>query len=141
MSNHFSLHERLARGTFDLGVHGICRVLLKDQAYFPWILLVPEVSTEITELHELSAEQYASVCETMRVFSQGMATWPGVGKVNVAAIGNQVRQLHIHIVGRHSGDIAWPGVIWSCSEKKSYDADERERCVARVGSWMVAGEV
>lgn len=137
MSNHFQLHERLARGTFDLGVHGICRVLLKDQAHFPWVLLVPEVAAEIVELHQLSAEQYASVCETICVFSQGMANWPGVEKVNVAAIGNQVRQLHIHVVGRHSADIAWPGVIWSCSEKKAYDAEERDQCLKRIAEWMV----
>lgn len=74
MNHDFQLHERLARGTVDLGVHGICRVLLKDQAYFPWILLVPEVSTTIHELHELSAEDYASVCRTMRVFSRGMVS-------------------------------------------------------------------
>jgi diadenosine tetraphosphate (Ap4A) HIT family hydrolase len=111
MSETFQLHERLARGSVDLGLHGICRVLLKDQAHFPWILLVPEVSAEVTELHHLTGEKYKAVCESIRVFSRGMAEWPSVEKVNVAAIGNQVSQLHIHIVGRHSEDIAWPGVV------------------------------
>ena len=115
----FALHDRLARGSFDLGVHGICRVLLKDQAHFPWILLVPEVDASVTELHQLSSAQFQFVCESMRLFSAGMAEWPGVEKVNVAAIGNQVSQLHIHIVGRHQADIAWPGVVWSCAEKKT----------------------
>lgn len=136
MSDAFSLHERLARGSVDLGVHGICRVLLKDQAYFPWVLLVPEVAAGVTELHQLAQEQYKAVCESIRVFSAGMAAWPGVEKVNVAAIGNQVAQLHIHIVGRHSGDAAWPGVVWSFGEKMAYDAGELEQHGARVRSWM-----
>lgn len=141
MSSVFSLHERLARGCVDLGVHGICRVLLKDQAHFPWILLVPEVPPEVTELHHLCAEAYAEVCESIRVFSAGMAQWPGVEKVNVAAIGNQVPQLHIHIVGRHHGDVAWPGVVWSCSEKAAYAPHEIETHAERIRSWMASAPV
>jgi diadenosine tetraphosphate (Ap4A) HIT family hydrolase len=121
MSSHFVLHDRLANGCADLGTHGICRVLLKNNAHFLWVLLVPEVGVEVTELHHLDEEQYASACHSMRVFSQWMEKQQGVEKVNVAAIGNQVRQLHIHIVGRHSNDIAWPGVIWACSEKQPYE--------------------
>lgn len=132
----FVLHERLARGSFDLGVHGICRVLLKNQAHFPWILLVPEVDATVTDLHHLSVEQYDAVCRSMRIFSAGMGQWPGVEKINVAAIGNQVPQLHIHIVGRHSGDIAWPGVVWSCSEKQAYAPEEVEAHVQRIRGWM-----
>ncbi|MFM2220702.1 MAG: hypothetical protein RLZZ553_450 [Verrucomicrobiota bacterium] len=132
----FVLHERLARGSFDLGVHGICRVLLKDQAHFPWILLVPEVDAAVTELHHLSPEQYDAVSRSMRVFSRGMADWPGVQKINIAAIGNQVPQLHIHIVGRHPGDIAWPGVVWSCPEKQAYAADDVEAHHERIRGWM-----
>lgn len=121
MSSHFVLHDRLANGCADLGTHGICRVLLKNNAHFLWVLLVPEVGVEVTELHHLDEEQYASACHSMRVFSQWMEQQQGVEKVNVAAIGNQVRQLHIHIVGRHSNDIGWPGVIWACSEKQPYE--------------------
>lgn len=132
----FALHERLARGSFDLGVHGICRVLLKDQAHFPWILLVPEVDTTVVDLHHLTTEQYDAVCRSIRVFSAGMAQWPGVEKINVAMIGNQVPQLHIHIVGRHSGDIAWPGVVWSVSEKQAYVAGELEAPMERFRGWM-----
>jgi diadenosine tetraphosphate (Ap4A) HIT family hydrolase len=136
LSMSFVLHERLARGSFDLGVHGICRVLLKNQAHFPWILLVPEVDAAVMDLHHLSAEQYDAVCRSMRIFSAGMARWPDVEKINVAAIGNQVPQLHIHIVGRHSGDIAWPGVVWSCAEKQAYTAEEVEAHLQRIRGWM-----
>lgn len=135
MSEHFQLNERLARGAADCGMHGICRVLLKDQAHFPWVLLVPQVAGDIRELHDLSSAEYASVCQSIRHFSQRMAEWPGVEKVNVAAIGNQVAQLHIHIVGRHSGDIAWPGVVWSCAEKQAYAAVDGQAAAERVRAW------
>jgi diadenosine tetraphosphate (Ap4A) HIT family hydrolase len=121
MTNEFVLHERLAKGCKDLGRHGMCRVLLKDNSLFPWVLLVPEVGAEVTELHHLDAEAYGLVCESIRVFSAWMGNVVGIEKVNVAAIGNQVRQLHIHIVGRHAGDIAWPGVIWAFTEKLPYE--------------------
>lgn len=127
MIDGFLLHERLASGTSDLGCHGICRVLLKNQSHYPWLLLVPMVTAQITELHHLSAAQYAAVTDSVRVFSQWMEHAMRAEKVNVAAIGNQVRQLHIHIVGRNSQDIAWPGVVWSCPEKMLYADAEHER--------------
>jgi diadenosine tetraphosphate (Ap4A) HIT family hydrolase len=120
----FILHERLARGSADLGRHGICRVMLKNQAHFPWILLVPEVAAEVKDLHQLSEEDYLIVCASIRYFSQWMQDHLPIEKINVAAIGNQVPQLHIHIVGRRHDDVAWPGVVWSCNEKQSYADDE-----------------
>ena len=127
MNNGFLLHERLAAGSADIGCHGICRVLLKNQAHFPWLLLVPMVPPEITELHHLSDAQYTAVTDSIRVFSHWMEHAMHAEKVNVAAIGNQVRQLHIHIVGRNRQDIAWPGVVWSCPEKIPYAEAEHER--------------
>ncbi len=120
MEETFLLHERLAAGSVTIGKHGVCRVLLKNNQHFLWLLLVPEVSSEVTELHHLDDQTYSSVCHTIKKFSSWVGTRVGIEKVNVAAIGNQVRQLHIHIVGRHSGDIAWPSVIWSNTEKQPY---------------------
>lgn len=117
----FTLHERLAAGSADLGTHGICRVLLKNNAHFLWLLLVPEVAASVTELHHLTEEQYASVMNSIRAASVFVEQNFPVDKLNVAAIGNQVPQLHIHIVGRRKDDIAWPGVVWSCTEKKAHE--------------------
>lgn len=117
----FTLHERLAAGSADLGTHGICRVLLKNNAHFLWLLLVPEVAESVTELHHLTEEQYASVTSSIRTISAFVEQNFPVDKLNVAAIGNQVSQLHIHIVGRRKDDVAWPGVVWACSEKQAYE--------------------
>ncbi|MCP5536688.1 MAG: HIT domain-containing protein [Akkermansiaceae bacterium] len=120
----FQLHPRLAAGGFDFGTHGKCRVLLKDNAVFPWFILVPEVDDTITELHQLEATDYASVMFTIRQMSAFVETHFHPDKINVAAIGNIVPQLHIHIVARFASDPAWPGVVWSCDAKSNYGKEE-----------------
>ncbi len=120
----FQLNERLAAGGFDFGTLEKCRVLLKDNATFPWFILVPEVDESITELHQLDAADYASVMFTVRQISEFVDSHFKADKVNVAAIGNIVKQLHIHVVARFETDPAWPGVIWGCKEKRNYSKEE-----------------
>jgi len=120
----FTLHPRLAAGTFELGELLGCRVLLKNNAIFPWILIVPEVEEGIEDLHQLDASLYGDVAIAIRLVSQFVADHFHPEKLNVACIGNQVRQMHIHIVGRSTGDPAWPGVVWSFEGKKEYRATE-----------------
>jgi len=120
----FELNPRLAAGGFDFGTHGKCRVLLKDNAVFPWFILVPEVDESITELHQLDATDYASVMFTIRQISEFVENQFEPDKLNVAAIGNIVSQLHIHIVARTENDPAWPGVVWGCDAKTPYEKDE-----------------
>ncbi|BDS05715.1 HIT family protein [Oceaniferula spumae] len=119
----FELNPRLAAGSFDFGTHGRCRVLLKDNTVFPWLILVPEVDESITELHQLEATDYASVMFTIRQISEFVENHFGPDKLNVAAIGNIVSQLHIHIVARHETDPAWPGVVWGCDATEPYDKE------------------
>ena len=119
----FELNKRLAAGGFDFGALGKCRVLLKDNAVFPWFILVPEVESSITELHELEATDYASVMFTIRQVSEFVEKHFDPDKINVAAIGNIVNQLHIHIVARTTTDPAWPGVVWSCDSKTPYEKE------------------
>lgn len=121
MAEPFALHPRLAAGSFDYGKLGICRVLLKDNALFPWFILVPEVESSIIELHQLEPDDYSSVCATIRQVSGFVQEHFNADKINVAAIGNQVSQLHIHVIARHTTDPAWPGVVWSHPEKQAYE--------------------
>jgi len=116
----FELHPRLAAGGHDFGRIGGCRLLLKDNALFPWFLLVPEVEEGIEDLHELDEDRYGEVMEAVRDVSQFVAAYFQPEKLNVACIGNQVRQMHIHIVGRSSDDPAWPGTVWAFDGKKAY---------------------
>ena len=122
----FILHPRLAAGTFDFGRIGICRLLLKNNALFPWFLLVPEVDEGIEDLHQLTPEQYTEVTAAIRTVSEFISDHFKPEKLNVACIGNQVRQMHIHLVARWPTDPAWPGTVWACDEKEPYEAEQVE---------------
>ena len=120
----FQLNERLAAGGFDFGTLGKCRVLLKNNAVFPWFILVPEVDESITELHQLESADYTSIMLTVRQVCEFVESHVRPDKINVAAIGNIVSQLHIHVVARFETDPAWPGVVWSCDAKQTYEDRE-----------------
>lgn len=125
----FEIHPRLAAGGFEIGRLGGCRLLLKDNAMFPWFLLVPEVEG-IEDLHELPAAEFAEVMAAMRRVSEFVSAHFQREKLNIGCIGNQVRQMHIHIVGRSSTDPAWPGTVWAFDGKQPYGVEDRDRIVA-----------
>ena len=100
----FTLHPRLAAGTHHLGTIKGCRILLKNNAVFPWLIIVPEVDEGIEDLHRLPAEQFAEVAFLIREASNFVEDLFRPDKLNVACIGNAVRQMHIHIVARNVTD-------------------------------------
>ncbi|MFC7338434.1 HIT family protein [Haloferula chungangensis] len=120
----FELHPRLAAGTHPIAVLNGCHVLLKDNACFPWILIVPEVEEGIEDLHQLDAARYEEVTSLVRTISIFVSEHFSPDKLNVACIGNVVRQMHIHLVGRSESDPAWPGTVWASDVKKPYLPDE-----------------
>jgi diadenosine tetraphosphate (Ap4A) HIT family hydrolase len=131
----FEIHPRLAAGGFEIGSLGGCILLLKNNALFPWLLLVPEVEG-IEDLHELPPGQYEEVMAAVRRVSEFAAAYFKPDKLNVACIGNQVRQMHIHIVGRSPEDPAWPGTVWAFAGKKEYSAEESEKIRAAARAFL-----
>jgi diadenosine tetraphosphate (Ap4A) HIT family hydrolase len=127
----FTLHPRLEAGTHLLGTTKGCQILLKKNSAFPWILIVPEVSAEIEDLHQLPPEQFAEVAFLIREVSQFVEETFQPDKLNVACIGNIVRQLHIHVVGRTANDLAWPGTVWA-SDAKSDDTPETIAAITKA---------
>lgn len=120
----FTLHPRLEAGTHFIGRSARCQVLLKDNASFPWLLVVPEVEEGIEDLHQLPADHFAEVAFLIRQVSDFASSHFQPDKLNVACIGNIVRQMHIHIVGRSEDDPAWPGTVWASDAKSPYSAEE-----------------
>ena len=120
----FELHPRLAAGSFLLGRMADCLVLLKDNAAFPWMVIVPEVGEGIEDLHQLDPARYGQVLEVVRRVSEFVSGYFKPEKQNVACIGNQVRQMHVHVVGRHAGDAAWPGPVWGSGAALRHDPEE-----------------
>src|SRR5690242_4573252 len=107
----WSLHPQLERDTASFGDLPLCRVLVINDANYPWLLLVPRRpdTVEITDLSEV--EQAQLVTEITRV-SRAVKDVTQCDKLNVAALGNMVPQLHVHIIARFKTDAAWPKPVW-----------------------------
>lgn len=119
----FELNPRLLKSSVEVAVSAHCHVLLKNNRHFPWILIVPEVEEGVEDLHQLSEERYREVMTLVREVSLFVEDYFRPEKLNVACIGNQVRQMHLHVVGRSPSDPAWPGVVWGCEAKEPYPPD------------------
>lgn len=132
----FLLDERLAGGGFEITRCFDSIILLKNDANFPWFILVPEVTAEIEGLHQLDSNTLQEVLRGVCKISQFIEKHFNCEKLNVACIGNVVRQMHIHIVGRNYDDPAWPGVVWSFDEKKKYASKESDRIIAAAREYL-----
>ena len=107
----FSLHPRLAADTLPIGELALCQVLLMNDARFPWIILVPR-RPALREIIDLAPEDQATLLAEITAVSRVLQRLIEPQKLNVAAIGNVVAQLHIHIVARFEDDTAWPAPVW-----------------------------
>ena len=105
------LHERLAADTVRLGQGPLSDVLLMNDSHWPWVLLVPRVA-EVREIYELPVSQQQQLLAESACLGRGMMALFGGDKLNVAALGNMVPQLHLHHIVRFAGDPAWPGPVW-----------------------------
>lgn len=106
----FTLHPQLAADTFVIGDLPHSRILLMNAANFPWIILVPR-KDNLRELFDLGND-YAAVMDEVKTVSEKLAAFTKADKINVAALGNMVPQLHIHIIARFKTDAAWPAPVW-----------------------------
>lgn len=118
----FQLHERLARDTHALGRSQLCEVRLMNDSTWPWLLLVPAVAG-IREIYELSDAQQQRLMYESSVLSRGMMELFEGEKMNVAALGNMVPQLHLHHIVRFANDPAWPGPVWGVQPPVPYSED------------------
>ncbi|WP_020398721.1 HIT domain-containing protein [Kordiimonas gwangyangensis] len=118
----FSLHAQLAADTEWVETLSLCRVLLMNDSTYPWLILVPE-RAGIREIHELSEADQQTLMREMTAVARIMELAFDANKMNVAALGNMVPQLHIHVIARYEGDPAWPGPIWGKTPAVPYEAD------------------
>lgn len=130
----FQLHPRLAADTLEVGRLPLCRVLLMNESRFPWVILVPE-RPGVTEIYQLEAADQRQLIAESSALSLSLSEAFHADKMNVAAIGNLVPQLHLHHVVRVRADEAWPDPVWGRFEPRPYDAAalaEREAAVQRA---------
>jgi diadenosine tetraphosphate (Ap4A) HIT family hydrolase len=116
----FALDDRLARDALVVGDMTLSRVLLMNDARWPWLILVPRREGAV-ELTDLDAADRALLIEEAARAALFLKTYPEADKINVGALGNVVRQFHLHIVARFVGDPAWPGPVWGHGVATPYD--------------------
>jgi diadenosine tetraphosphate (Ap4A) HIT family hydrolase len=119
----FSLHPQLAKDCISIKKLELCRLLLMNDSQFPWFILVPEIEG-ITEIFQLNQQQRGVLIEESSLLAECLCTAYKADKINVAAIGNLVPQLHVHHVVRYKSDKAWPAPIWGKFPAVAYTEDE-----------------
>lgn len=107
----FNLHPQLDKDCIELGDFELCRCLLMNDANYPWIILVP-MRDDITEIYELTDEDQQLLLKESSFIAQVLKKYFYADKINVAALGNVVPQLHVHHIARYKDDPAWPAPVW-----------------------------
>lgn len=138
MNEIFELHPQLAADSFAIAKWPLCEVRLINDANYPWLVLIPQ-KPGLKDFDDLSPEDIALAGEEIRTASAALRKVCKPDKLNVAALGNQVPQLHIHVVARFHGDAAWPNPIWGVLPARAY-ADERDERVVALKE-ALAGKV
>lgn len=129
----FTLHPQLAADTVPVGDLDLCRVLLCTDATYPWLILSP-MKEGLRDLHDLGEADGIAAMAEIRRCSQALVDLFKPDKMNVAALGNAVPQLHIHVIARFETDPAWPGPIWGKAPATPYDDSERDGLVENLKS-------
>lgn len=120
----YLLHPTLAADSIHLGQLTLCDVLLANNKTYPWLILVPK-RHDIKEIYELSLEDQQQLIEESSIVAKKLAQHYQADKINIAAFGNQVPQLHMHIMVRFKTDPAWPNPIWLNMQPVNYNNDEQ----------------
>ena len=116
----FELNAQLAADTFEVGRLALCRVLLMNDARFPWLILVPQ-RNGLVDLIDLKAGDYQTVMSEIRQACTALREAFSPDKLNVSALGNVVPQLHVHVIARFRTDAAWPRPVWGGPPAPPYE--------------------
>ena len=127
----FALDSRLTADTHAIGALPFSELLLMDDARFPWVILVPRIAgaRELIDLDE--GDQRLLLGEIDRV-SRALDALLRPDKLNIAALGNVVPQLHVHVIARFAGDAAWPNPVWGRGERVAYGERQRAARIAEL---------
>ena len=119
----FVLDSRLEQDTLLLGDFPLCRLLLMNDAQYPWFILVPR-REEVSELFQLDTADQQALWQEATSLAETVKDTFGADKMNVATLGNVVSQLHVHVIARRRDDPAWPGSVWGKHPAQPYSAEQ-----------------
>ncbi|MGY3175820.1 HIT domain-containing protein [Pseudomonas moorei] len=119
----FALDPRLQQDTLPIGDFPLCRLLLSNDSNYPWFILVPR-RDDISEIFQLDAADQLLLWQETTALAELLKDAFSADKLNVAALGNVVSQLHMHVIVRKHGDVAWPAPVWGKQPAKPYNAEQ-----------------
>ena len=119
----FALDPRLAADTRPVASLPLCDVLLMNDARYPWLILVPR-RAGLVEIADLRDDEQAMLWQEVNRAAAALRAVAPCDKLNLGALGNIVRQLHVHVVARVEGDAAWPGPVWGHGQAAAYDGKQ-----------------
>jgi len=125
ISSAWSLHLQLAKDTVPIGDLALSRLLLAVDANYPWLILVPRLPA-LVELIDLEENAQVQLLSEVAAAARALKNITECEKLNIAALGNQVPQLHVHIIGRRHSDAAWPKPVWGAVAPTAYDPAVRD---------------
>lgn len=132
----FELHPRLAQDTLVVGHFDLSLLLLSKDANYPWCVLVPR-RPDVFELHHLDFEDQLQLMKESCRLSEVMTSLFDAHKMNIAALGNIVRQLHIHHIARFVDDAAWPQPVWGKVPQQDYSQEKLQDRISRLQNALV----
>ena len=127
----WSLHPHLKKDTIDIGDLPLCRVLVIKDANYPWLLLVPR-RREVVEIIDLDEVGQAQLMTEIARVGRALKEITQCDKLNIAALGNVVPQLHVHVIGRRISDAAWPRPVWGVMPALAHDAEEVQNFISAL---------
>ena len=130
----YALHPQLADDTHPVAMLALCELRLMDDANYPWLVLVPRVA-DAREMIDLDASQRRALTEEIDTAARLLRDAYKPYKLNIAALGNMVEQLHVHVIGREQDDPAWPAPVWGRVAARPYTP---EQLVARIAQLQAA---
>lgn len=129
------LHDQLKKDCFVLGEFKLCSLLLLNDANYPWFILVP-MREQVTEIHQLSEQDQLQLLQESICFSRCLEDVFKPDKLNIAALGNVVPQLHIHHIARYTTDACWPAPVWGAVQAVPYGDDQRSDITSKLKQWF-----
>ncbi|UXO83069.1 HIT domain-containing protein [Brucella intermedia] len=127
----FELDKRLNADTFFVAKLGLCELRLMNDRRWPWLILVPR-RPDLTEIHDMTPLDQTMLTFETGIVAQALKTVTACHKINTGALGNIVRQLHLHVIARSEGDAGWPGPVWGFGPRETYDEKDAHRLIADI---------
>jgi len=130
------LHPKLKQDCQIVGHFSLCHLLLMQDASYPWLILVPD-RDEVSEIYQLTEQDQMQLLHESSCLARMLSEEFEADKINIAALGNVVAQLHIHHVARYKDDPAWPKPIWGYATAVPYEAEAQREMVDKLRSALM----